>query len=522
MKELIYHIDPVPQAQGLIDICLSKTNRQTPTIIRKHYEITRIRYFYIRKIKHATNEFVTRLEKIVNEFPVIEDIHPFYAELIAILYDKDTYKITLGKLNSVKSKLLDIQNNSIKMIKFADSLYRCKCLKRAGLGHMSSIINKLQSELKYLEEVRQHLTRLPIINPHGRIVIIAGFPNVGKSTYLKTISACKTEVQPYAFTTRSLYVGHVEHDNLIYQFIDTPGILDHPLEERNKIEMLSINAMAHLNSTVMYFIDISETCGYSITEQIELFNSICPLLTNKFLIVLSKSDLVKELCLENHTELHEFLKNKPYKFISVYNGFDEVTTAVCNIVLEHRIEQKKNKIHEFTNRIHMTTTENLNPKYDKIHLGTNSFLRINCDNDTYVTDPNEKYDIIPEILNGKNICDFMQNINDGKNLFELLENIQLPTLKSYDCLTPEELELYEKINACRINANMKSIYNKRGFIKKNYAIYDTVLGNENYIKPNSRTVNYNKKVNQNTLVKNTDNNPKHLSRKISNKHPKTR
>ena len=69
---------------------------------------------------------------------------------------------------------------------------------------------------------------------------------------------------------------------------------------------------------------------------------------------------------------------------------------------------------------------------------------------------------------------------------------------------------------------MKSIYNKRGFIKKNYAIYDTVLGNENYIKPNSRTVNYNKKVNQNTLVKNTDNNPKHLSRKISNKHPKTR
>jgi nucleolar GTP-binding protein len=44
--------------------------------------------------------------------------------------------------------------------------------------------------------------------------------------------------------------------------IDTPGILDHALEDRNTIEMQAVTALAHLHSTVLYFIDVSETCGY--------------------------------------------------------------------------------------------------------------------------------------------------------------------------------------------------------------------------------------------------------------------
>lgn len=47
------------------------------------------------------------------------------------------------------------------MMKFADSLYRCKMLKRAALGRMCTAIKKMDAALKYLEEVRQHLGRLP-------------------------------------------------------------------------------------------------------------------------------------------------------------------------------------------------------------------------------------------------------------------------------------------------------------------------------------------------------------------------
>ena len=86
-------------------------------------------------------------------------------------------------------------------------------------------------------QVRQHLSRLPSIDPNTRTILITGFPNVGKSSFINKITRADVEVQPYAFTTKSLFVGHTDHKYLRWQVIDTPGILDHPLEERNTIEM---------------------------------------------------------------------------------------------------------------------------------------------------------------------------------------------------------------------------------------------------------------------------------------------
>lgn len=63
--------------------------------------------------------------------------------------------------------------------------------------------------------------------------------------------------------------------------VDTPGILDHPLEERNTIEMQAITALAHLRAAVLYVMDVSEQCGHTLQQQLELFSSIRPLFANK-------------------------------------------------------------------------------------------------------------------------------------------------------------------------------------------------------------------------------------------------
>lgn len=133
---------------------------------------------------------------------------------------------------------------------------------------MATIMKRQKDSLAYLEQVRQHLSRLPSIDPNTRTLLICGYPNVGKSSFINKITRADVEVQPYAFTTKSLFVGHMDYKYLRWQVIDTPGILDHPLEERNTIEMQSITAMAHLRSCILYFMDLSEQCGYSVEDQV--------------------------------------------------------------------------------------------------------------------------------------------------------------------------------------------------------------------------------------------------------------
>ena len=54
----------------------------------------------------------------------------------------------------------------------------------------------------------------------------------------------------------------------LFQVIDTPGILDHSLEERNTIEMQAITALAHLRAAILYVMDVSEQCGHTVEEQV--------------------------------------------------------------------------------------------------------------------------------------------------------------------------------------------------------------------------------------------------------------
>lgn len=176
---------------------------------------------------------------------------------------------------------LQVGRDYVKLLKYGDSLYRCKSLKRAALGRMCTVMKRQKGALEYLEQVRQHMMRLPAIDPATRTIIIAGYPNVGKSSFMNRVTRANVDVQPYAFTTKSLFVGHLDYKYLRWQVIDTPGVLDKPLEERNTIEMQSITALAHLQCCVLYVLDISEECGHSIAEQVALFDQIKPLFASK-------------------------------------------------------------------------------------------------------------------------------------------------------------------------------------------------------------------------------------------------
>jgi len=438
-------ITVVPSGKDFVDIVLSKTQRKTPTVVHPSLPISRIRRFYMKKIKYAAQTYHDKMQQILEEFPILDDIHPFYADLMNVLYDKDHYKLALGQLNTAKHMVDNIAKDYLKLLKYGDSLYRCKQLKRAALGRMCTLMGRQGASLAYLEQVRQHLARLPSIDPGTRTLILCGYPNVGKSSFLNKVTRADVDVQPYPFTTKSLFVGHTDYQYLRWQVIDTPGILDHPLEERNTIEMQSITALAHLKAAILYLIDISEHCGYTIAQQVSLFNSLKPLFSNKpMLVVANKIDVcsIESLSPENKALLDSIITDGA-QLIPMSNmseeGIANVKQIACDRLLEQRVESKvkSKKGADMASRLHVAIPA---PRDDKVRKpvipesvlkkaqemqiektekqgkeeeeDTTPFYLRGYTRPTWkeqydLANPEWKDDVIPEIYNGKNIADFI-------------------------------------------------------------------------------------------------------------------
>lgn len=71
-KNLRICIIMFPSLQDFIDLTLSKTQRKTPTVIHKHYQIHRIRHFYMRKVKYTQQNYHDRLTQILTDFPKLD------------------------------------------------------------------------------------------------------------------------------------------------------------------------------------------------------------------------------------------------------------------------------------------------------------------------------------------------------------------------------------------------------------------------------------------------------------------
>ena len=408
-----------------------------------------------------------------------------------ILYDKDHYKLALGQVNTAKNLINGISKDYLRLMKYGDSLYRCKQLKRAALGRMCTVLKKLKASLGYLEEVRKHISRLPALDPNTRTLLLTGYPNVGKSSFMNKITRADVDVQPYAFTTKALFVGHMDHRFLRWQVVDTPGILDRPLEERNTIEMQAITALAHLQCCVLYFLDISEQCGYPLDQQLKLFESIRPLFANKqVMMVANKTDVLpyEKLSLKARTAIEECAKNAGAQLIPMSNVSDEnigkLKTMACDKLLEARVDAKlsSGKVkNEILSRVTVAMPKprdnvtreafipesvlrnqkegNSSVKSDRI---TEKQLMINnggagvysCDyRKFYVLEEDEwKFDTIPEFMDGKNVMDFF-DADIEERLRQLdEEEAQLEASGAYapeeedeDELNEEELMLYDVI-----------------------------------------------------------------------------
>ncbi len=244
----------------------------------------------------ATNILADNLEHVSRSWPDLDAIHPFHRHLAEAVVDVGTLRKDLSSVNWAASQVRSIGREHRQRIRGDAEL--AKRQRKQAFARMADVLDEVADSLTRIETARRSLGRLPGIDPEQPTIVIAGFPNVGKSTFLNAVTRASVKTASYPFTTTQIDIGHVTERHITYQLIDTPGLLDRPLDERNDIERQAIAALEHLADVVLVFIDASETCGYPIEDQLALRDGLQDTFSRRGIPVISvcsKSDISTDI-----------------------------------------------------------------------------------------------------------------------------------------------------------------------------------------------------------------------------------
>jgi nucleolar GTP-binding protein len=207
------------------------------------------------------------------------------------MVDKKTYDENLRRTRKAAAEIGRMKNKYYSQMIKSYSRKQSGALRAAFYGRAADLLKDIN--FRVFDKYERARTRLPKVKIEDTI-IIAGCPNVGKSQLVNAMSGHRIETATYPFTTKNLLIGYIKNRYVEIQLIDTPGILDRPLSERNAIEKRAILALKHLSKNVVFVIDPSETCGYPLEEQLRLRDEIIREFSPKMFTVATKKDVLEK------------------------------------------------------------------------------------------------------------------------------------------------------------------------------------------------------------------------------------
>jgi nucleolar GTP-binding protein len=308
-------------------------------------------------------------------------LHPFervVADLTARARQKRdglTLTTVLDDIHEARKELLEAGKDWVARAKAAETAREAGEAMQEGQERLLDLFEELAApSVSQILTLQRSLRSAPAVRLDTPAVVLVGAPNVGKSSIVRAISSATPEINNYPFTTRGMTLGHVEvfwseneaiakavvpdakrkpnqpslevvtgrySFSQLCQVMDSPGLLVRPDDERNEMEALTLAAMQHLPTAVMYVMDLSGGAGdkcSSVKDQLKLRREIRARFPRRpWIDVVSKYDLgVEDGSLE---ELEEILDGEPYLKLSIHEdiGVDELRTEVLRMLGEVRV-----------------------------------------------------------------------------------------------------------------------------------------------------------------------------------------
>ena len=296
------------------------------TKIPKHLKGKRIEEV---RVITACQVIKDRLKMILDKVPPLEELPEFYQDYIDITVGIDDFKKSLGALNWAYGILTQLEKDYAGRIRKAPS-EKATGYQKQAYGRIASVVNKIKKDLDFLDFAKANLRNMPTIDFDATTIVIAGFPNVGKSTLLNKITTAEPEIASYPFTTKGIQIGHIERNWKHIQLIDTPGLLDRPISDMNDIELNAMVALEHLADAILFIFDISETCGYFMKNQYNLLTEIERIFEGVPIVcLLNKADIKDEYDnYSNFSDILEKLDNKLFISAAEGTGIDEIVNIL--------------------------------------------------------------------------------------------------------------------------------------------------------------------------------------------------
>jgi len=247
----MYRLPFVPTADELIDKAYragSKEGKMARSMGPKKPE--KILTGEIRRVQIIAGIICGDLDAIVEQFPSFEQMPPFQQQLLDLRVDRDRYKKSIATADWCSKRVMNLRDKTQRKLK----VNRDASHSKEFLGRVGSFVKRIAPEMRYLAEVAAILRTFPALKEEPTLVV-AGIPNAGKSTFVRTLTGSKVKIAPYPFTTTDIMVGYKRVRYMEYQIVDSPGILDRPMSERNKVEMQAVLALKYLANVVLFIID---------------------------------------------------------------------------------------------------------------------------------------------------------------------------------------------------------------------------------------------------------------------------
>ena len=284
----MFDLPSILRAPELLDKALGRSAKATA---KGRDRMERTRNLAIARVQVAGQTLESTLHGYVKAFPTLDRLPPFYRELVDILVDRDKLRKHLGAVDWAAGKAQELTREYTRRIGRAP-IADVPRLRKEAVGRFASVVHQVAEDLDALVDARIALRKIPTLDPELPTIVVAGYPNVGKSALVRAVSTGKPKVAAYPFTTQGVTVGHFERGYQRFQVLDTPGLLDRPMEKRNKIERQAIAALRHLATAILFVLDPTESCGFPLEAQLGLLGSVQRTFPGVPLVVLeNKADL---------------------------------------------------------------------------------------------------------------------------------------------------------------------------------------------------------------------------------------